>query len=119
MKDIDVDACAVLLRAATDQIAASSDRPDQTGDIGGIIQWVRSRSEEAASLLRTQLHHLHPDIGWKGEEQRPDKEDTAYWVYDPIDGAYLFLQGLPLWSSTLSRYAGGRPQSETDGARRI
>ena len=32
-----------------------------------------------------------------------------YCIYDPIDGAYHFLQGLPLWSSTLVLMERGQP----------
>lgn len=108
MNTIDPDTCAFLLRAATDQIAASLDKPDNVDDIAEIIRWVRSRSAHASVALRSQLAALYPAIGWTGEEDTPDDPDAAYWVYDPIDGAYHFLQGLPLWSSSLALIAGGR-----------
>lgn len=108
MITVDTDTCAFLLRAATDQIAASLDRPSQADDIASVIHWVRSRSARAAADLRGQLATRYPDIGWTGEEDIPDDPNSAYWVYDPIDGAYHFLQGLPLWSSSLALVIGGR-----------
>jgi myo-inositol-1(or 4)-monophosphatase len=105
---IDIDTCAMLLRAATDQIATTTERPAATADIVDVIVWVKAKSAAAASSLRKQLADLYPDIGWTGEEDRPDDPEATYWVYDPIDGAYHFLQGLPLWSSSLAVVRGGR-----------
>jgi myo-inositol-1(or 4)-monophosphatase len=49
--------------------------------------------------MRAALAGLYPNIGWTPEEALPDADD--YWLYDPIDGAYHYLQGLPLWSASL------------------
>ncbi|MCW6512908.1 hypothetical protein M8523_34080 [Hyphomicrobiales bacterium BP6-180914] len=46
-------------------------------------------------------------MGWTAEEAHPDGPD--YWLYDPIDGAYHFLRGLPLWASSLALVRHGRP----------
>ena len=108
MTTIDIDACATLLRAATDQIATTTERPSANEDIVDVIGWVKGKSAAAASGLRKQLAELYPDIGWTGEEDRPDDPEAACWVYDPIYGAYHFLQGLPLWSSSLALVRGGR-----------
>src|SRR5262249_41685401 len=89
-------------------IAASLDRPSQIDEIASVIHWVRSRSARAAADLHGQLATLYPDIGWTGEEDMPDDPNSAYWGYDPIDGAYHFLQGLPLWSSSLALVVDGR-----------
>ena len=66
----------------------------------------REVSAQASRRLRASLAELHPEIGWTDEEARPDGRD--YWLYDPIDGAYHFLQGLPLWSSSLALIRHGR-----------
>lgn len=105
---IDINACTALLRAATDLIAASSDRPSLTDDLGSLVHWGREKSKIAAETMKRRLLELYPDIGWVGEEQVPHDGDNRYWVYDPIDGGYHFLQGLPLWSSSLALMQGGR-----------
>ncbi|HTJ25562.1 MAG TPA: inositol monophosphatase family protein [Candidatus Limnocylindria bacterium] len=52
-------------------------------------------------------------IGWSDAEAQPDlqrrpADDETFWIFDPIDGAYHYLQGLPLWSSSLALISGGR-----------
>ena len=47
------------------------------------------------------------NTGWVDAEARPELQgkstkDEAFWIYDPIDGAYHYLQGLPLWSASLA-----------------
>ena len=35
----------------------------------------------------------------------------ASWIYDPIDGAYHYLMGLPLWSSSLALVVNGETRA--------
>jgi myo-inositol-1(or 4)-monophosphatase len=109
MTQIDPAACAALLRESTDRIAARTDRPSPQAEIGAVVAWVRALSREAGQALRARLEDLYPGIGWVAEEGRPQAADALYWVHDPIDGAYHFLQGLPLWSSSLVLMQGERP----------
>ena len=108
MSLIDPDFCAALLRAATDRVAAIEDRPDPGRDLGAIIGWVKQTSRAAAETMRAELACAYPAIGWVGEEEQPEAAKGAYWICDPIDGAYHFLQGLPLWSSSLALVQDGR-----------
>lgn len=105
---IDAERCAGLLRQITDTIATSSERPDLRGDITSLIAWIRATGDSAAREIRRRLGDLHPEIGWVGEDGAPDTMTETHWVYDPIDGAYHFLQGLPLWSSSLALVSAGR-----------
>lgn len=108
MSLIDSDFCATLLRTTTDRIAALEERPGPDQDLGGIIGWVKTISRDAAEAMRAELAVAYPGIAWVGEEEQPEAADGAYWIYDPIDGAYHFLQGLPLWSSSLALVKDGR-----------
>ncbi|MEI9924842.1 MAG: inositol monophosphatase [Bradyrhizobium sp.] len=108
MTVIDPQACALLLRAATDQIASATIRPAPDQDIGSLIDWLRNTSAAAAAVMRSALAERYPGIGWVDEEGRPEASDEPCWVYDPIDGAYHFVQGLPLWSGSLALVQDGR-----------
>jgi myo-inositol-1(or 4)-monophosphatase len=105
--------CSALIRGVTDQLAASATPPQPGETVNQLIQRVTQASTWANTVMRTALSSLYPDIGWSSSEAQPDKaDDTAaspYWVYDPIDGAYHYLQGLPLWSSSLALISEGRP----------
>ncbi len=99
-------ACAKLLRAITDRIAATP-APSEP-DVAALVRHVREASRQAKAELRAALQAQYPEIGWVDENGRPESsKDGTYWVYDPIDGAYHYLQGLPLWSSSLALVRGG------------
>ncbi len=107
MTDIDVKACTTLVRTIADDIAARGAKAGQDAAIGDMIAHVRAVSEVAEIRMRSALAGLYPAIGWTSEEGRPAGDD--YWLYDPIDGAYHWLQGLPLWASSLVLVRGGEP----------
>ena len=70
-------------------------------------------SNWANSVMRKALASNYPDIGWSDLEAQPDLQgppasDKAYWIYDPIDGAYHYVQSLPLWSASLVLVQAGR-----------
>ncbi len=104
---LDPEPCSDLLRSVSEQIAAEAPRSASDGTVGELIGRARAVSEDASRRLRTSLAELHPDIGWTDEEARPTQGD--YWLCDPIDGAYHYLQGLPLWSSSLVLVRAGQP----------
>jgi len=108
MIDIDPNACAQWVRSVTDALAAEGPRSAQAAPITDQIAHVREVSAAAQRRLRTALADLHPTIGWNEEEERPGETHSAYWQFDPIDGAYHYLQGLPLWSSSLALVRGGK-----------
>lgn len=109
--EIDPDTCAALLRGVTDQLLAKFTAPSADADLAGIIAGVRGVSKGASTSLRRALSAHFPAIGWGEEEIDPggDAPKGAHWIYDPIDGAYHYLQGLPLWSSTLVLVEGDMP----------
>jgi myo-inositol-1(or 4)-monophosphatase len=106
---IDLNLCAGLLREATDRISAIDERPSSNQDLPAIIGWVNQISRDAVAALRPRLAAIYPEIGWLGEEDRPEGAVSSYWLYDPVDGAYHFLQRLPLWSSSLVLVHEGQP----------
>ena len=105
--DIDLDRCADAVRTLSDDLARTGPRSARDGSAVDLIGHARDVSAQAARTLRVRLADLHPDIGWTDEDGRLG--NRAYWLYNPIDGAYHFLQGLPLWSSSLSLVRQGRP----------
>jgi myo-inositol-1(or 4)-monophosphatase len=107
MTEVDVDVCADLVRTIADEIAASDNRTGGGDAVADMIARVREVSEAAEIRMRSALAGYYPSIGWSNEEGRPAADD--YWLYDPIDGAYHWLQGLPLWASSLVLVRGGKP----------
>lgn len=99
--------CIDAVRRIADQIAANGPTCGSTQSLEQQIAHVREVSLDAQRQLREALAPVYPDIGWNDEEDRPTSD--AYWLYDAIDGAYHYLQGLPLWSSSLVLVRGGEP----------
>lgn len=108
MDTINQQVLASRFRANTDVIAACAKRPDPARGLFAVVQWVRELSRSASEDLRIALRNEYPTVGWGGEEEWPYVIDVAYWIHDAVDGAYHFLQGLPLWSSSLALVEDGR-----------
>lgn len=110
MNPIDTTLVAALLRGITDEIAINA--PVLRGDesIPQLIEQVSALSAQAQARMRTLLAGAFPEIGWSNSEDKADTQidDLPHWVYDPIDGAYHYLQGLPLWSSSLALVQDGK-----------
>jgi len=51
--------------------------------------------------LRERLAAARPQDGVLGEEQG-DREGTARWVLDPIDGTRNFARGVPVWATLIA-----------------
>jgi myo-inositol-1(or 4)-monophosphatase len=104
MKSTYASVGAALLRGITDEIAARSQPAVGTASIQELIGRVRDVSTQAQTQMRSTLGAAFPEIGWSDSEDKHDLQpgDAPYWIYDPIDGAYHYLQGLPLWSSSLA-----------------
>jgi myo-inositol-1(or 4)-monophosphatase len=110
MKPEDFSIARALLRGITDEIERAPRAPVQQERIADSIARVRAISTRASAHMRAALADAYPDIGWSASEDRhgPATDVSRYWVFDPIDGAYHFLQGLPLWSSTLALLEDGK-----------
>ena len=107
MDEVDPQRCASLLQYTTDRLAAAGPRSAWNAALTELMEHVRDVSAAAGQRLKGALDELHPSIGWRSEEGGLAGPD--HWLYDPIDGAYHYLQGLPLWSSSLVLVRGGRP----------
>jgi myo-inositol-1(or 4)-monophosphatase len=68
---------------------------------------------ETEELIRGLLADLRPDDPILGEEGGGSltggREDTVYWVVDPIDGTVNFLYGIPGYAVSVAAVRGGRP----------
>lgn len=110
MKSTPASVAAALLRGITDEIASGAQASTGRESISELIERVRGISKQAHTRMRSALGAAFPEIGWNNSEDKhnPSAGAALYWVYDPIDGAYHYLQGLPLWSSSLALIKDGR-----------
>jgi myo-inositol-1(or 4)-monophosphatase len=110
MFPVDPGICVKLVRGIADRQKAAHARPEQDEDLQQLIGRVRAASAAAAAELRSRLAAMYPAIGWINaeDEQNLPEGGASYWVYDPIDGAYHYLQTLPLWSASLALVSEGR-----------
>jgi myo-inositol-1(or 4)-monophosphatase len=106
--DIDLAHCAQLLKQITDGIAASGPRRAVDAGVPALIAQVHGVSAAADRLLRAELQARYPHIGWRDEDSAAFDAAAPHWVYDPVDGAYHYLQGLPLWAASLALVQDGR-----------
>ncbi|WP_066681135.1 inositol monophosphatase family protein [Caulobacter sp. CCH9-E1] len=111
MRQFGLDATRVAERVCNNalQLASISERPDPGQSLQAVIDWIKNLSAQAAGHLRETLAIDYPEIGWAEEDLVNAQDRRPYWLYDPIDGAYHFLQGLPLWSSSLALIVDGEP----------
>jgi len=108
--EVDLSLCATLVREIAHRLQKEFTPQDPDAGILELVSYVRRRSEEATSQLREVLSLHYPAISWGAEDVPDTKEQSdSYWIYDPIDGAYHYLQSLPLWSSSLTLVKDGRP----------
>lgn len=107
---IDPQTCSNALRSLTRDIAAITQRPDPAQPLVQTIAWVQRISADARQKLAATLGAQFPGVAWPDEDDVASAGDQPYWLYDPIDGAYHFLQGLPLWSASLALVQNGAVQ---------
>ena len=62
-------------------------------------------------LLRERLRERFPDHGIVGEEvdEHPSPDREFLWVVDPVDGTTNFVNGFPLFASSIGVLHRGRP----------
>ena len=107
---VDLGLCAKLVQDITDRLKEEFTPRHQNDDIRTLVSYVRRKSEEANVQLREALRLRYPEIAWgKEETSHTEEHGERYWIYDPIDGAYHYLQSLPLWSSSLTLVEHGVP----------
>jgi len=108
--EIDLNLCAEFVRAIADQLRDEFIPPSADDDIRALVNHLRLKNDEANLQLRTELDARYPHVSWALEETSlAARKSGSYWIYDPIDGAYHYLQGLPLWSSSLTLVQNGEP----------
>jgi myo-inositol-1(or 4)-monophosphatase len=106
----DPDLCASLVRGIADQLAMTSVTAGADEDIRAILLHMRAINRRSEHAMCKALRAHFPGIGWFGEASNAKRPFAGrQWVYDPIDGAYHYFQGLPHWSSTLALVENGTP----------
>ncbi|MFZ6693229.1 inositol monophosphatase family protein [Undibacterium sp. SXout20W] len=106
MKSLDLSQIESLLKNITDRLHTKMPKPAGKR-ASELIDLVRLLSTSADEELRIYLKTLYPDFGWRNTELgnaalKQTSHESTYWIYDPIDGAYHFVQGMPMWSSSLA-----------------
>ena len=75
---------------------------------------VTSADKATQEYLVTEITRLFPDHGILGEEGSDETDPTGpapdfLWVLDPLDGTTNFLNGLPVYASSIGILHRGRP----------
>jgi len=66
---------------------------------------------ETESMLRDWVRRAFPGHGFLGEELGHSGGDPAHtWICDPIDGTANFVDGVPVWGTSLGYWRDGRPE---------
>ncbi len=104
--EIDTAFCAIALRTVTDELARHAWRPQAEERVADILPRLLEISACARAMLKALLDARYPEIQWGADEEDPHLSTAELsarsWIYDPIDGAYHFIQDLPLWSASLA-----------------
>jgi myo-inositol-1(or 4)-monophosphatase len=87
---------APLDRSSIEFKNVSHAAPDNSGPVSNI-------DREVEAQLRAVIGKLHPDHLVIGEEtDTPARDDVPFvWVIDPLDGTTNYLNGLPLFASSI------------------
>ena len=72
---------------------------------------VTQADRESEDWLRSAISEAFPDHGIVGEENPNSEHGSAdfVWVLDPLDGTTNFLNGLPVFASSIGVLYRGRP----------
>ncbi len=71
---------------------------------------VTAADVEIEHLLRERIHATYPDHSIIGEEQGGDRSNAPYaWAIDPLDGTSNFVEGLPIWGTSIGLLHHGVP----------
>ncbi|MCB1971220.1 MAG: inositol monophosphatase [Geminicoccaceae bacterium] len=70
----------------------------------GAQDLVSEADREVELLIRRRIGELFPEDGFVGEEHAPSEPgpDGGYWVVDPIDGTWCFLNGIASWCVSIA-----------------
>ena len=109
--EIDLTFCGIALRAVTDELARYARRPGADDTVRGILPGLFEIAARGRAMLADILDARYADVSWGGDEMEPglplNTIEGRRWIYDPIDGAYHYIQGLPLWSASLALVENG------------
>jgi myo-inositol-1(or 4)-monophosphatase len=112
MPDIDPVFCSLALRAVTDELALLAWRPKADDQVANILPRLFEIAAKGRAMLKALLDTRYPDVIWGADEAHSDvaagRIAKRSWIYDPVDGAYHFVQGLPLWSASLALVEEGK-----------
>ncbi len=75
---------------------------------------VTSADKEAQEYIERAIHERFPDhfiLGEEGEDDEPDQPPSSdfVWILDPLDGTGNFLNGLPIFGSSIGVTYKGAP----------
>ena len=107
----DLDLLPAMAQAARDGAALLPPRSRPQG----FDSWPEFRAafdavdRPVSDLLRDRLHAARPGAAWAGELDADLAAGGEAWVVDAVDGAVLYLQGLPQWAVSIALVRDGRP----------
>jgi len=67
-----------------------------------VIDLITEADLASEALLRKELHHLYPEVGFWGEESNQQPSEAFFWLVDPIDGTTNFANNLPHYAVNLA-----------------
>lgn len=105
---------AELARLAGAEVEAGLGRAltvDYKGAAGSTRDPVSEIDHAVEVLLRARIGEEHPEHDIIGEEmdERPGRDHSHVWAVDPVDGTANFVNGLPLFASSIGLLIDGRP----------
>lgn len=80
---------------------------DESGDPSVVTRY----DLETEAMLREWVQREFPGHGFLGEEMGHSGGDPAHtWICDPIDGTANFVDGVPVWGTSLGYWRDGRAE---------
>jgi fructose-1,6-bisphosphatase/inositol monophosphatase family enzyme len=58
--------------------------------------------QQVEKFLETELAKVMPEVTFVGEEFGGDRESSAFWLVDPIDGTGHYIRGIPFCTTMLA-----------------
>lgn len=114
LKDFEILATE-LARVAGAEIEAAMNRTvavDYKGTPASTRDPVSEVDNSVEILLRARIGEQYPEHDIIGEEidERPGRHHSHVWAVDPVDGTANFVNGLPLFASSIGLLIDGTPE---------
>lgn len=114
MTKVDVTLIIDLFKQVGVKLMEFAEQGEPPADSEALFSRFQEANNGAIATIKQALTKAYPHIPWADIEfdegkQKSHLHEGEFWVCDPIDGAFHFLQGLPLWASSLCLIRHGQP----------